>query len=290
MISSEIAGVIDSITFTPGAEAANGEVLLTLSHNAQAAAVAEADAQMRLAELELNRSQNLFDRQALPQQELDTAHATFAARQASVEIAQAELDKTTITAPFDGTLGALIVSLGDYVTLGTPLVGIVDKSTLKVRYSVPERYLSELALEQQVQLSIAAFGNEVFTGIVDFVSPSVDESTRTISIEARIDNEDGRLSSGLSVNLEHSLGLSPDVLVIPEEALMPAIEGYQVFRVSPDATVQSVIVEIGSRAGGFVQIIDGLMLGDSIVTQGYQKLRDGMPVQILPAEQSDNIL
>jgi len=285
-ISSEISGNIAHIAFKEGNLVKQGTVLVTIDSRTQQARLQQAKADAELAKIELERAKNLFSRGAQSKQELDKASATFQAREADVAIAQAELDKTTITAPFAGRLGARNIAEGAYVSPGDVLVTVVDKRELKVRYSVGERYLSALKLNQAVSLAVDAFPKENFKGTVDFISPTVDETSRSILVEAVIPNADERLSPGLSAVVTHAMDITPQALIVPEEALVASIEGQNVYRIFKDdkteqLRVQKVLVDVGARADGVVQIINRLNANDQIVVQGQQKLRDGASVQIV---------
>lgn len=162
VIANEVSGVIEAISFTPGQVAEENDLLLTLNSDALSTQLAQAQAELKISDLDYRRSQNLFERNAVAQQDLETAEAGFEARQAARDAAQVEVDKTQIRAPFTGRLGAQNVSVGDYVTAGTPLVNLVNKRVLKARFAVPEIYLNQLQLGQQVTLTTQAYPGETF--------------------------------------------------------------------------------------------------------------------------------
>jgi len=294
-IASEIAGNIAAIEFKEGDLVKSGTELIRIDYRTQAAKLEQAQADAELGSIELERAKNLFQKGAQSRQEYDKAIATSKARDAEVAIAKAELDKTMITAPFAGRLGARTISLGNYVSPGTILVTIVDKQNLKIRYNVPENFLSTLKLDQPVILQVDAFPNETFTGAVDFISPTVDEKSHTILVEAQIPNQNERLSPGLSAVAMQTLGITANALIVPEETLVASIEGQNIYRLYTDEEtkqlrVQKVLVEIGSRYDGLAQITSGLNAGDQIVLQGQQKLRDGATVQIFdPAKAKEKL-
>jgi membrane fusion protein (multidrug efflux system) len=172
--------------------------------------------------------------------------------------------------------------VGQYITAGLPLVILVDKTKLHIRYSVPQRYLEQLKLGSVVTFETPAYAHEKFVGAVNYISPSVDVNTRTIGVEALFENPHGKLLPGLSGTVLQVLSITPNAMIIPEEALVPSITGYQVFRVVEGKALASP-VDIGTRKDGSVQIISGLQPGDTIVLQGHQNLRDGALVDIQKA-------
>lgn len=278
-VASEIEGTITELFFTEGQTVAAGEPLIRIDDSLEQAKLAQAQAQVELNTVDYKRNESLLSRKAVSTQEVDRAKATLDVSLAELEIAKADLNKTLIKAPFAGQLGEKILSLGQYVTIGEMLVNIVDRSRLLLEYSVSEQFMSQVALGQTVSLTSSAYPNDTFTGVVSFISPFIDESTRTLKIEAMIDNTDGRLAPGLSVKLKHVLGYTPNGFKIPEESLLPTVEGYRVFIVK-DNKANSVTVEIASRVKGYVYIAKGLNPEDVVVTRGQEKLRDGASVEI----------
>jgi len=217
-------------------------------------------------------------------QEVDEAKANLDVRASQLKMAQTDLETTLIKAPFTGVLGAKTLSLGQYVTLGNPLLDIVDRTRLILEYSVSERYLSQVALGQTVTLLTSAYPDVTFTGTVNFIAPSIDVATRTLKVEAVVDNTDNRLSPGLSVRLMHVLGFESNGLKIPEESIMPTVEGYKIYLIQ-DGKAHGVTVEIVSRIKGFVYITGPVKAGDVVVMTGQEKLRDGAEVEILAKDE-----
>jgi len=279
-IAPEISGTIESIDYQEGTSVEAGVVLIKLTDNTQAAKLAAAQAQQNLVQLNYDRNKSLFDRGAQSKQELDRLEADLKIAQADVTLAQAELDKTLIRAPFAGRLGSRKFSEGQYVTDGTTLVTIVDKTRLRFHYAVPQRYLNQLSMGAPVIFETPAFPIERFEGRVDFINPSVDPATRTIAIEAIFNNPSERLSPGLSGTVTQTLRVNENAMVLPEESLVPSITGYQIYKVL-DNKVQTVPIEIGSRYLGVVHVLSGVAVGDVVVAQGHQNLRDGADVEIL---------
>lgn len=279
-IASEINGIIESIHFNEGMLATQGNILVKLNDDTQAADLDKAKAKEALTELDFNRNNSLSVKGAVSKQELDKANADMKVAQASTAAAAAELSKTEIKAPFTGYLGERLVSVGEYIVSGQSLVNIVDKRQLKLQFAVPERYLPQLKIGAPVSFTTEAFPREIFTGSISFISPSVDTGTRTLLIEAFFDNADERLSPGLSGQATLLLGINDNAMRIPEEAILPTITGYQVYRVV-DGHAQLVPIQIGTRSEGFVHILSGIAAGDVVVLRGQQTLRDGAPVEIV---------
>lgn len=279
LIASEVEGSITELFFTEGQSVKKGDPLIRIDDSLEQALLAQAQAEVELNSVDYKRNESLLARKAISTQEVDRAKATLDVSLAQLEIAKADVEKTLIKAPFDGILGEKLLSVGQYVTIGETLVPIVDRSRLILQYKVSEQFLSQVQLGQTVSLTTSAYPNETFQGTVHFISPSIEANTRTLAMEALIDNTNGNLAPGLSVKLTNILGYEPNGIKIPEESLLPTVEGYRVYVVK-DNKAMSVSVEIASRVKGFVYIEKGLNPEDVVVTRGQEKLRDGATVEL----------
>jgi membrane fusion protein (multidrug efflux system) len=320
-LSADSSGDIADISFEGGQKVTKDTVLVTIDNETQKANLQKAQADLELKQIDYTRNANLIKRGAVPQQELDKAKAQLAASNAEVLAALDALNKTYVKAPFDGRLGARVVSVGQYVSPGQAIVEIVDADRLKIQFSVPERYLSKLAVEQEADITTAAYPDRLFAGKVDYVAPSIDPVTRTISVEAVIENKEGLLSPGLSVQVAQVLEQNNQALVVPEEALVYSLEGPSVFIAEDDPEfeldprvregileqqsaqrnipvdelpplqikkVKRINVQTGTFTNGIAQITEGLTADEMVVTQGQQKLRDGAIVMIVdPAKRME---
>lgn len=282
-ITSEIDGTITELFFIPGQSMQAGDPLIRLDDSEQQAMHAQAAAELELSTAEYKRLESLLQKNAVSAQEVDKAKATLDISAAQLKIATAHLEKTLIKAPFAGVIGAKKLSLGQYVMMGTPLVELVDRSQLILEYNVSEQFLNQVAIGQTIELSTSAYPSQTFSGTVNFIAPQLNVTTRTLAVEALIDNSDGRLSPGLSVKLSHVLGHQKNGMKIPEESLIPTVEGYKVYIVQ-EGVANSVTVEIESRAKGFVYV-KGLSPDAIVITRGQEKLREGAKVEILNKQQ-----
>src|SRR5690606_25032770 len=193
------------------------------------------------------------------------------------------LDKTVITAPFEGMIGLRRVSVGDFVNIGQDIVNLEQIDPLKADFRVAEVYLGAVRPGQKIELSADAFPGETFTGEVYAIDPLIDESGRSIVLRARLPNSDDRLRPGLFVRVTLVLNEREDAIQIPEQALVPQGQDQFVFRVV-DGKAELTKVTAGIRRDGMVEITEGLGPDDEVVTAGQLKIRDGAPVQPIDAE------
>lgn len=281
-ISAEIAGQVAQIDFVAGNYVKQGSALIQLDDAIYQANLKSAKADLTLSSVNYKRTADITKQGLLPQQQLDTALADLQDKQADVDVKSKQVDKMTLRAPFDGLLGPRLVSIGDYIAVGQPLVTIVNINNLTLEYKVPENYLAQLQRGQKVQIKTNAYPKRNFVGTVSFISPTVDEDTRTIMLQATIPNDDHLLRPGLFVQLSQQLGAVKQILVIPEECLIPTIDGDRVFTVVAGKAV-SKPVKTGLRNGRWVQVISGINAGDAVVSAGQQKLKDGAEVTVAAA-------
>jgi membrane fusion protein (multidrug efflux system) len=279
-IKSELDGVIEEVGFEEGAAVDAGRVLFRIDRIKLEASLAEAEANLKLAEVTLGRYAALAESRAVSRQEVDQARTGFQARLAAVELMRAQLEDATITAPFDGVVGSRLVSIGQYVTKGQQLTSLVDTDPMKAQFDVPERYVSHLGPDQHIQIAVAAYPEEIFTGKVYFVDPQIDEATRTVLVKALVPNRDGRLRSGMFANLTLILQVREHALVIPETALMVQGQTTTVFVVDETGSVQPRPVKTGVRLAGMIEMLEGLRAGETVVVEGVQKLGPGASVVV----------
>lgn len=279
MIRPEIAGRIANINFAEGEPVEAGQTLVSLDDSTHAAELADARANLKLAERNFQRLDELFGKGSVSARERDEALARLESTRAALQLSEARLAKTDVNAPFAGILGLRRVSPGDYVTPGQDLVNIEDIDPIKVDFSIPERYLSALSTGQRIRVQVDAFPGQDFQGEVYAVDPQIDPAGRSIAIRAHVANPGLLLRPGLFARVRLIVDERPDALVIPEEAIVPRGEQRYVFRVE-DGKASLTPVTLGQRREGRVEIVEGLSEGATVVTAGQLKIRDGVPVTV----------
>lgn len=283
-IKSETDGIVLETQFAEGERVAKGQILILLDESKLAAAVAEAEANLKLSQANFQRTRQLFEDKLISQQDFDQNAATYAVNQAGLELKRRQLRDARIVAPFGGIVGARQISPGQVINRNTILTWLVDLDTVKVEVKVPEKYLRQLRVGQAMEFSVAAYPDEKFRGEVYFISPLIDEGTRTALVKARIPNPDLKLRGGMFASLDLTLQLRESAIVIPEPALMSNGDRFSVFVVGAKGEAQMRPVEVGYRLPGRVEITKGLHSGEMVVVEGVQKLRPGAPVKLSPPE------
>ena len=278
-IKSETDGTVEKILFEEGQPVKAGAQLFQLDESKFAAAVAEGEANFKLSRLNYERNQQLYRDKLISQQESDQASALFQANQASLDLKKRQWQDTRIAAPFAGIAGGRVVSPGQVISRNTTLTWIVDLDTVKVEIPVPERFLGQLRTGQALELTVAAFPGEIFKGEIYFVAPQVDPATRTAQVKARIPNAARKLKPGMFANLDLTLRLKEQAVVIPESSIISSGDRTIVYVVGPDDTAQIRPVKLGIRLAGIVEVLSGLQGGERVVAEGIQKVRPGGKVR-----------
>jgi membrane fusion protein (multidrug efflux system) len=279
LLRPETAGRIAAIGFKDGAIVGKGTVLVTLDAAVQNAELQQAKANLALAQTSFQRNQELVAKKFLSQQALDTSSANLKVQQASVQLAEAKLARMLVKAPFNGMVGLRNVSVGDYVKEGQDLINIEDIGTLRMDFKLPETYLGRVSKGQAVELTSDALPGQSFKAVLDAVDPLVDQNGRAISARARLDNASGKLRPGMFVRVRLLFGERKDVLMVPEQAIVPGAQP-AVFKVV-DGKATLAKVKIGVRRAAQVEVVEGLVAGDVVVTAGQLKLREGAPVRAI---------
>ncbi|MFQ5689246.1 MAG: efflux RND transporter periplasmic adaptor subunit [Gemmatimonadota bacterium] len=290
-VKAEAEGRVARILFREGERVRRGQSVLVLDRAKLQAQLEEAEAvEARYAaetenlRRQVERNDGLLRAGAISQQAYDDLKTAYEASRARLEEARAtaalerrRLADASVRAPFTGRTGERRVDVGDYVREGEPLFALVDDDSLRIGFSVPERYIGRLRRGSPVTLRVESFPDRAFRGTVDFVSPTVDPVNRTVRMKARVGNPDGLLRSGQFASVTLGLEHRPDALVLPEAAIVPRGGESFVFLIrAGQAYLQKV--ETGERVRGVVEVVRGVALGDTVVVAGQQKIREGSAV------------
>ncbi len=284
----ELAGRIAQINFIEGEKVGKGQVLIQLDASVPRAELAQAQASLALAKANYDRAQELVKRSAGTERALDEARWKLRNDEAAVRLAEARLEKYTLNAAFDGVIGLRKVSVGDFVDAGTEIVNLEQIDPLKVDFRVPEVFLASLRVGQRIGLTVDALPGREFAGEVYAIDPLVDAGGRAVVIRARIANPDDVLRPGLFARVALIVEQRQEAVFVPEQSLVPVNDQHFVFKVvdgeQGGKAVAFTRVKLGERRTGEVEIVEGLSPGDVVVTAGLLKVRDGMPVQVMPPQ------
>ncbi|MFO7721562.1 MAG: efflux RND transporter periplasmic adaptor subunit [Gillisia sp.] len=277
-LRSEISGIIENINFTEGTKVSKGQILFRVNDLEMRAQLAKVQTSQNLAAENERRAKLLLEKEAISQEEYDLSQADYQSARAESQLIQAQLGKATVRAPFSGVIGLRYISQGTYVTPTTPIASLVDTDKLKITFSIPEKYSSQIKVNDNITFTTSN-SPEVHTASIYAMEPGVDISTRTLKMRALADNPDGSLIPGSFANVFLALSVVEDALMVPTEALIPIQNGKKIF-ISENGKAKEVIVETGARTESDIRVISGLKAGDTILTSGIMVLRNGSPLNI----------
>jgi len=289
MISAELAGTVAEIDFKSGALVKKGEVLLKLDASAEKAQMRSAEADAELAKNDLERARGLAERKVISAAELDAVQSRQTQKRAAVENMQSAIDKKQIRAPFDGTAGIRAVNPGQVVKVGDPLVSLQALGQVFVDFSLPQQQLADVKPDLPVKVTTDAIPDREFEGKLTAVNSSIDPTTRNVSLQATLDNQDEALRAGMFARVRVLLPQKKSTLFIPATAVSYAPYGNSVFVIekkSDEKTkeenliLRQQFIRTGETRGDFVAVTEGLKANEQIVSTGVFKLRNGMRVVV----------
>lgn len=280
-VTPEMAGTVSDIEFESGAVVSKGDLLVRLDTTTEAAQLKAAQAQLEWARVTAERTQTLRTNNTVSQSELDQAEAALKQAKANADAIQAAIDKKTIRAPFSGKLGIRQVNLGEYVDAGKPIVSLQSLTPVYADFSLPQQALAQVKTDMTVRVTLDTYTNKNFEGKLTAINPDLDEATRTVRLQATLDNPEHLLRPGMFARIEVLLPTNQKVLVIPKTAILSAPYGDSVYLIQKGTNgpnseiVQQQFVRTGRSRGDFVSVESGLKPGDKVVSSGLFKLRNG---------------
>ncbi|WP_318311814.1 efflux RND transporter periplasmic adaptor subunit [Flagellimonas crocea] len=277
-IRSEVSGIVESINFKEGRKVSEGQVLVKVNDVELQAQLSKALTARKLAAENERRAKLLLEKQAISQEEYDIASADYQSASAEAELISSQLSKTTLKAPFSGTIGLRSISKGTYVTPSTVIAKLVNTDDLKITFSVPEKYASQVHVGTVLNFT-ASNSKKEYEATIYAIDPEIEVTTRTLRVRAVMDNRDENLYPGGFANVILPLETVNDALLVPTESLIPVQNGKRVF-ISENGKAKEVDVETGARTGSSVRVVSGLKAGDTIITYGVMAVQNGNPIKV----------
>lgn len=284
-LRSEISGKVVNILFEEGSKVRKGELLVKINDEELQAQLEKQQYQVKLAEEKESRQRRQLEIQAISQEQYDETLNTLNTIKADIQLLKAQISKTEIRAPFDGFIGLREISEGSYVSPSSAIANLVDANPIKVEFTVPERYVRQLDVNDEFTFRVQGSEKD-YSGKIYAIEPRVDESSRTVLVRGMSPNPDGELMPGAFADVQLIIEEFADALLIPAESLIPELSGQKTF-VLRQGIAMPVNVKTGIRTDKYIQITSGLAPGDTIITSGILQLRPGMPVQISDLISSD---
>ena len=302
----KVAGRLETVTVRLGDRVSRGQTIATVedreiqeqvkqakaSYDVSAATIRQREADLKLAQTNLDRSRNLYERQLIPKQtfddtdsryqaavaQLDLARAQFAQAQARLEELKINLSNTNITSPVSGFVGKRVLDPGAWVTPNAPFISVVDIGIVRLVVNIVEKDIRRITPGMAANVEVDAYPGEKFAGRVAHIAPVLDPATRTGQIEVEIANSNFRLKPGMYAKVAFTVDKKENALVIPTTALVDVGGSRGVF--TANATEQGQVasfkkIDVGIVNQELAEVTAGLSEGDHIVTTGAAALREG---------------
>jgi len=284
-----MTGKVVRIAFEPGSMVKAGELLVQQDISAEEAQLRSAEASVSRTKVTFERARKLLAEGTYSQSQYDTADADYKQALAQADNIRSLIAKKTIRAPFTGLLGIRLVNLGQILSAGDEIVSLQSLDPIYVNFSLPQQQLGRIRSGLAVRVKTDALPGEVIGGTITAINPQVENATRNVLVQATVANKGHRLRPGMFVNVSILLPEQDRVLVIPSTAVLNAPYSDSAFIVEPAASgdngspgtvVRQQFVRLGERRGDFVAVIEGLKEGETVVSTGAFKLRNGQSVTV----------
>ncbi|WP_262966369.1 efflux RND transporter periplasmic adaptor subunit [Methylobacter psychrophilus] len=286
-MSAEVAGIVEKIHFKQGDNVKVGTPLLQLRAYDDIAKLESLKATAQLTRVTYNRDLAQFSVNAISKQVLDIDKANLDIAIANIAQQQALVDKKLIRAPFTGRLGIRLVDVGQYLAVGTAITTLQALDTVFVDFYLPQQALKSLAIGQQVTLNTDVYPAQTFSGSITVINPKVDINTRNVQIRATLNNPDHQLLPGMYATVNIATGLAQRYITLPRTTITFNAFGSTIYRVDTDGQdvagkpkliAKQSFVTTGDTRGDQIAVLTGVKEGETIVTTGQIKLRNGSPV------------
>lgn len=268
-LTTETAGVIDQITFESGTQVAKDQPLVLLDSAVERANLKSTEARLPAAKAKYERYKGLFAKGSISKESYDEAEASYYALSADIESLKATIARREIKAPFAGVIGIRNVFLGQYLQPGTDIVRLEDTSVMRLRFTVPQRDISRISLDQEVDIFVDAYPQTSFKGSISAIEPAVS------------------VQSGMFARANIILPKLENQVTLPQTAITYTLYGDNVYIVSEEngeKRVQQHVVKVGERSESIAHILEGVKPGDVVVTTGQVRLSNGAKVRIVESD------
>lgn len=280
-LTFESSGKVVAIYFTEGTHVKEGDLLAKINDKPLQAQLKKLEAQVPLARDRVYRQHTLLEKDAVSQEAYEQVTTEYEKLMADLDLVKANIAQTELRAPFDGIIGLRSVSEGAYVTPSTMIVRLTKITPLKIEFSVPERYVSDIKNGTQITFSLddAEGMHHNYQATVYAVESKIEQQTRTLTARAYYANPNERIKPGRYVSVDISKNEIQNALAIPSEAVIPEM-GKNMVYLYKDGTARSTEIIIGLRTEDRVQVLEGLSVGDTLITTGVMQMRSGMNITI----------
>ena len=278
-IRSEVSGIVEGIYFQEGSFVNKGQLLFKVNDIELRAQLRQTSTKEGLAAENERRAKLLLQKEAISQEEYDLARADLKSAQAQSQLIQAQIAKTSVRAPFSGKIGLRSISPGTYITPAILVTKLVNTGKLKITFSIPEKYASQVKSNTIIRFKVAG-SEDKYSAKIYAIEPEIAVATRTLQVRAIAENKDGKLLPGTFADVELPLDIIKDAIVVPTEAIIPVQNGKKIF-ISSNGLAKEIMIETATRTETSVLVLSGINEGDTVITNGVMSLKNDDPVKVI---------
>ena len=289
IVVSQITGVVLEIHAEEGDFVEAGQVLARVETDRYRLQVVKANANLKRLETDFQRKEELFEKKLVSAEDFERVSADYQAQKAAYDLAQLDLEYTNIRAPISGFVSQRMVRAGNLVKLHEPVYRVTSYDPLLAVLHVPERELRVLRKGLEISVLLDAWPGELFTGEIIRISPVVDPGTGTFRVTAEVQDREQMLKPGLFGRIEVLYDLHEDVPVIPRSAVITEDEQSHVFVIDHEGSASRRSVSLGYERAGLIEVVDGVKMGETVVTAGKGSLSDGVKVEIIDTDLNSGV-
>ncbi|MEO5674926.1 MAG: efflux RND transporter periplasmic adaptor subunit [Chitinophagales bacterium] len=276
-LQPQVSGMITGLYFKEGDKVNKGTLLVKINDASLKAQLQKQQAALEVAQSNQERVQKLYKLSSVSEDDFNNSTLAVKSAEADIAYTKAEIDNTEIRAPFNGIIGVRNISPGAFVRPETIIATLYSSGQIKVQFDLPEKSGSQVAVGTPLTFTVQG-NSTTYHAKVYVINPGINPETRTLTVRA-ICNNDGSLRPGSFANISLDLGSDASALLVPSQALVPVLNGQQVY-VARNDTAFATPVQTGIRNDTSVQIISGINEGDTVIISGILFLRPKMKIHL----------
>lgn len=279
-LSSEEGGLIVYLTKDKGNRVGRGEVVVKLKKDTDEAAYLQALAQYELAKDNFQRTERLYKDEVATEQQFTNSKLQLEIAEKSVNLYKIRLEKGYVKSPISGVVDAKYMNKGEMTAPGSPIINVVNISSVKISCGVPERYITQVKKGEKVKVTFSVLPDEEYEAVINYVAPSLNPQNRTFEIELVMDNPNGKFKPEMSANITFVNKSVDNAVVLQQDYIVDNGDEKFVFVLEGDVAKKR-IVKLGGRSDNMVMIEEGLNIGETLINVGFQGLNDGDKVLLV---------
>jgi membrane fusion protein (multidrug efflux system) len=280
MMSPEEGGIVKEWNKKKGDRVKKGDLIVTLKDEVIKASYEAADAQYKMAQLNVEKQQSVYDQQGISELQFKNLMYGRDAAKANADLMKARWERTQLRSPINGVVDNTIPNAGEMAPPGVPIARIVNLSTIKIQTEITELYSGTIKVGTPVSVTFDAVPGEELNGRVSYVGSTVSAANRTMLVEILLPNPNAKLKPEMVAKVNLVRQKKNNAILVSENIIQLVDRDRHIVYVEKNGTAEEHRVKIGGRQGNLVEVIDGLKIGDKLIVSGYQKLVNGSPVVI----------